>query len=268
MAMSPRISRQAYPSQDSINGMRYPDSPLESVGKLVEALNGWSTPDVLWFRGQSHKDWTLVPSLFRHARGMAGEAAMIKLFKQQSRPHLREMPASEWEWLFLMQHHRLPTRLLDWTQSPLVGLYFALFDKENRHAADDAALWFLDPVALTRQAGHRRLFERELLAFDVDEALTPYLPNEINPNAPAYPVAAIGPRNSARMVAQAGTFTITHAEPSPIEEVGDALHVWRMIIPSSEKPKLRNELDLLGVTEDLMFPDLDRVAQAAIRLLA
>ena len=193
---------------------------------------------------------------------------MIKLFKQQSRPHLRDMPVTEWEWLFLMQHHRLPTRLLDWTQSPLVGLYFALYDKEERHAADDAALWFLDPVALTRNAGIRRLFPRELLAFDVDPALTSYLPNEINQNAPAFPVAAIGPRNSPRMVAQAGTFTITHAEPTPVEEVGDKSHVWRMIIPASAKPELRKELDLLGVTEDLMFPDLDRVAQAAIRLLA
>ena len=156
---------------------------------------------------------------------MTGEAAMIKLFKQQSRPHLDEMPSSEWEWLFLMQHHRPPTRLLDWSQSPLVGVYFALYDKEEHHRNDDAALWFLDPVALTRHAGHRRLFSKELLAFDVDTALNPYLPNEINPKAPAYPVAGIGPRNSARMVAQAGTFTITHAEPTPVEEVGDPSHV-------------------------------------------
>ena len=74
---------------------------------------------------------------------------------------------------------------------------------------------------MTRHAGIRRLFEREHIAFDVDEALRSYLPNEINQNAPNYPVAAIGPRNSARMVAQAGTFTITHAEPTPVEEVGD-----------------------------------------------
>ena len=40
-----------------------------------------------------------------------------------------------------------------------------------------------------------------------------------------------------------------------------------MIIPTAVKQKLRRELDLLGMTEDLMFPDLDRVAQAAIRLL-
>jgi hypothetical protein len=248
--------------------MKHPDSTLESIGSLVSFLKDWATgTDILWFRGQANKDWKLTPSLFRHAKGMDGERAMIKVFKQQSRPHLRDQPSTEWEWLFLMQHHRLPTRLLDWTQSPLVGLYFALFDQYGKHDTEDAALWLLDPVALNQQAGYKRLFAQELLAFDVDASLTSYLPDEINPRAPAPPVAAIGPRNSVRMVAQAGTFTITHAEPTSIEDVGDASHIWRAIIPAASKSDLRRELELLGITEDLMFPDLDRVAEAAVRLL-
>lgn len=248
--------------------MRYPDTPLPNVSTLVTALSGWSSdPDaVLWFRGQANKEWKLIPSLFRHPKGLRGEQAMIKVFKQRSRPYLLDRPTSDWEWLFLMQHHRLPTRLLDWTQSPLAGLFFALFDKAN-HDSEDGALWFLDPVALNRQAGHRRLFAQELLAFDVDAVLTSYLPDEINPQAPNFPVAAIGPRNSPRMVAQAGVFTITHAEPTAIEEVGDANHVWRMIIPANAKVSLRRELSLLGISEELLFPDLDRVAQAAAELL-
>jgi hypothetical protein len=248
--------------------MRHPDVPLEKTSDLVDALRTWSTATKpTWFRGQCDKDWDLVPSLFRRPAGITAERAIIKVFKQQSRPYLTERPTSEWEWLFLMQHHRLPTRLLDWSQSPLVALYFALFDKDAKHESKDAALWVLDPIELNRSAGHRRLFELELLAFDVDDILDSYLPNEVNPNAPANPVAAIGPRNSPRMVAQTGTFTITHAEPLAIQNVGAGSHVWRLVIPAAAKPTLREELGLLGITEDLLFPDLDRVADAAMRLL-
>jgi hypothetical protein len=248
--------------------MRYQEVQLESIGELVEALKGWPTEGgPLWFRGQSNKKWGLVPSLFRYKKGIEGEGAIIKVFKQQSRPYLLEKPITEWEWLFLMQHHRLPTRLLDWSESPLVGLYFALADRSKKRNSDDAALWVLDPVALNKNAGHNRLFPKELLAFGADDVLDTFLPAQVNSKAPAYPVAAIGPRNSARMVAQSGTFTIAHADPTPLEKLHGGSHVWRMIIPPGAKDHLRQELALLGVGEDTLFPDLDRVADAAVRLL-
>ena len=249
--------------------MRYPDKNLTTMSDLVAGLRECAaTGKIVWYRGQADASWALTLAIARNPDHLKAELTIIKLFRQNAQPHLREYPGTDWEWVFLMQHHRAPTRLLDWSESPLLALYFALWDKSSEHEAKDAALWFLDPVALNRHAGHRRTFERDILAFDIDKDLEQYLPDQVNARkVELNPVAAIGPRNSPRMVAQAGTFTIMHATPIAIETVEDKQHVWRMVIPSAAKPELRKELALLGINEHSLFPDLDRVADIARGLL-
>ena len=247
--------------------MRYADRELGRIADLIESLRDFGAGTTgFWYRGQGDAAWPLIPSIGRNPAHLAAELTIIKTFKQHARPHLTSLPASDWEWIFLMQHHRAPTRLLDWTELPLVALYFAVSNQTED--ANEAALWFLDPIALNRQSGHRRSFSKDILAFDIDLALEQYLPDQVNARVTDLdPVAAIGPRNSPRMVAQAGTFTIMHATAVPVEAVGDASHVWRMIIPSAAKSNIREELGFLGITEGMMFPDLDRVAQTTRRLL-
>ena len=102
----------------------------------------------------------------------------------------------------------------------------------------------------------------------MDQELEQYLPDQVSAQKVTLnPVAAIGPRNSARMVAQAGTFTIMHANPIGVETVEDKQHIWRMMIPASSKAELRKELAMLGINEHSIFPDLDRVADIARGLL-
>lgn len=56
--------------------------------------------------------------------------------------------------LATMQHFRVPTRLLDWTYSAYVGLYFAF---EAVHECNDAALWAVNVSALHVEATLRAL---------------------------------------------------------------------------------------------------------------
>ena len=186
---------------------------------------------------------------------------------QNAVPHLDRLPTNEWEWMFMMQHHRAPTRLLDWSESPLAALYFAV--SEERHIRRDAAMWCLDPVALNSEARVTTFrFPGEIPAFGVDDVLKSYLPSLVDGSPTVMnTVAIIGPRNTARMAAQLGVFTINHREHIPIETIGAAKHAWRWIVPSSAKTNLRKELALLGVTTLTLFPELDHVANLAKELL-
>jgi hypothetical protein len=132
---------------------------------------------------------------------MKAENALIKRFMQNATPHITVPPRDEWEWMFLMQHHRAPTRLLDWSESPLAALYFAVSNKE--YAGAVGAVWCLKPVALNRAANLKFEFEAEIPAFGRDPVLESYLPSRVQENpSELFPVAIVGPRNTPRMAAQ------------------------------------------------------------------
>lgn len=211
--------------------------------------------------------WELVPSLARNKKHLPAELALYKRFVQNAVPHMPKVPVDEYEWMFVMQHHRAPTRLLDWSESPLTALYFAV--NETKHKKQDAAVWCLDPVALNVAANlKQKPNTQEIPAFGIDDVLDNYLPSRVD-SSPAQmrTVAIMGPRNTPRMNAQLGVFTINHREHASIETIGAAQHAWRLVIPAASKAILQNELTLLGFTALTLFPELDRVADVAKELL-
>lgn len=66
-----------------------------------------------------------------------------------------------------MQHYGVPTRLLDWSENPLVALYFAV---ENKDKETDAAIWMLRPNKLNTHAHINDKDEPDYIpSFDDDE---------------------------------------------------------------------------------------------------
>ena len=220
-----------------------------------------------WYRGQADASWSLKPSIARRGNAETTdlEVALTKKFRQNAVALLPRPPATEHEWLFLMQHHRLPTRLLDWSESPLVALYFAVEDVKS---SAECVVWCLNPVSLNK-LGHLETPLGDIPSFSSEDILENYLPSKVAAErmSKLNPLACIGPRNSARMYAQQGVFTITHRVATAIDSM-ENVELTKISFPEASLASLRAELKVLGVNRLSLFPDLDSVADLAKGTLA
>jgi FRG domain len=236
---------------------------ITSVPELLDALRQRSPDEIVWYRGHTSSDWDLLPSIARPPRSIAAELTVLKRFKQNAYPFLSSPLSTEWEWLFLMQHYGAPTRLLDWTDSPLIGLYFAVDDHES---TQDGCIWALRPIKLNEIARLIPSHPLDIPLFGQDDELNNYLPSHVHltpgmqSNTPA---AAIAPRQFERVVAQMGSFTITQRDQTPLQSLhGD--HLVQYIVPAATKQAIREELRYLRITRLTVFPELTNVAAQAL----
>jgi len=246
--------------------MKHNDAQVNSVGEIISSLQTSYNPptDTVWFRGHASNTWTLTPSLYRRPYKLEHEPTLLTRFKQNAIPLLAFRPSTSWEWLFLMRHHGCPTRLLDWSESPLVAAYFTC-EQNEKHDKEDGHLWCLNPTVMNEQWGMTGAHPGDIPAFGVGPYLEDFSPEKVS-STPGYkrqPAAAIATREAGRMTVQQSVFTIHHVRTEALEEFGDKKHVWRLVIPFASKPKIRKELALLGISRLSIFPDLDSVAKLA-----
>lgn len=224
------------------------------IVSLEQEFKGYD--GAIWYRGQSVAGWELVPGYYRITNAPP-ESTLIKRFRQ-SAAMLTSAPSIDvcFDWLFLMQHYGVPTRLLDWSESPLVALYFAV-DDPDKHGSEDAALWGLRPSELNKNANIIDKEEEFFIPAFEDDELGNYTVKSLKVGRTSLlPVAAIATRNNERIQAQHGVFTIHHHPKTPIENVGDSTHVTKYIIPADKKRHVLGQLQLLGITRFQLFPEL------------
>jgi hypothetical protein len=222
------------------------------------------------YRGDGDARWPLLTSLDKlggasppHTKADL-EEHILRNFIRYSRPYLGQRPVDEWEVLVTAQHHGLPTRLLDWTYSPLVAAHFATLNTERRC---DRAVWRLDWKSVHRCF---QLPELALLIQDLegilggDRPLTPWALFSTPPNAKPFACMLEPPSLDSRIVAQSATFTLCSDKLQSfdrfLEQHGLGSALTKFIIPAKETARFRDQLDLVDVDERRLFPDLDGVA--------
>jgi len=221
---------------------------LESVKQAKTELGN---PDVLWYRGHPNSRFYLLASLLRFKNGIDKEKQLFANFKKFSDRILKRRD-SDWETLFEMQHFGVPTRLLDWSETFGVALFFAATYNQSHHPDQDAALYLLDPLALNGLSGVGEVFRvpQDESKFNYTKIYWEHTP--FSPNAPI----AIEPIFiNDRMLAQRGVFTVHHDKIDPIEDTFPSA-IKKVIIPNGIMPACLEFLDLSNINIFSVFPDL------------
>lgn len=233
---------------------------LSEYLELVQEVSGqWQTQGTTiqpWFRGQEQATWSLVPGLYRGSIKSTLERELVRDFRLRSLPLLPSPPTHPLEWLFLMQHYGMPTRLLDWSENPLCALYFSV---RNFHSKSDGAVWILHPWYL-----NRKTIGMTSAPTSDQKSLTPYYQREHDDRIERrvrakLPVAVRPSHTTPRIQAQQGVFTLHGSSKLGLDQqLGQDLkfYLHKLIISGQRKKALLLELYRAGVREGSLFPDL------------
>ncbi len=227
----------------------------------------------LWFRGNNRVSFALLPTLYRHPEERTTEKLLLlerelmTRFRQRSIPYRTRDLSDDWEALFFMQHYGVPTRLLDWTENPLIALHFSLMYADlSKKKNASAVIWILDPVAWNRAALSHVSYSGGVLT-TIDGDLKGYAAGATTMGK--LPVALYGAHNSPRIVAQQGVFTIFGDDQTPIEKLARGKSfkgaLARIVVPPGKVRSIRKSLLAQGITETVVFPDLEGLAKETRR---
>ncbi|MCK5509823.1 MAG: FRG domain-containing protein [Desulfobacterales bacterium] len=188
------------------------------------------------FRGHRECGWDLLPMIDRVDHGGLTrddhEHLMIEEFNKKSRL-VRDLPfPNAWELHAVARHHGVPTRLLDWSESPLTALFFATLGQSQ----GDSVVWCYCYIAEDR-------------GLDINSYASPLKVKDI--------ILFDPPQLHPRIAGQSGQFTVHPTSSKDFDKWPGFLN--QIIIPKDNRSQIRHELFRLGIHYHNLFPDLNGI---------
>ncbi len=219
------------------------------------------------YRGLSKDSFNLSTSLNRNCKHLHAEleSSILRNFTKYAITEDPTLHHSVWKQMILGQHHGLPTRLLDWTYSPLTALHFATtennFDKMDKH---DCLIWKIDIEEI-----HALLPKKYDAMLDEENAgiFTVEMLDKIAGSTDEYDrdmgnrsmVIIEPPSIDPRIINQYSYFSIIPSEMNDIEKflADNTNNTVKYIIKKELRWRIRDMLDQLNINERIVYPGLD-----------
>ncbi len=276
---------------------------IKNVQAEWEAADLKYYPRNLWFRGQAD-DWPLLPKIMRLVvdqdsgkTTLYNELAILEAFTSLYRNYVTErFEERSTEFFSFMQHNGVPTRLLDWTESAMMALYFAVADV-RLGASELPVVWimapgFLNQYSLNLPVGLGAVLSENpfvgarmwMIGYVADPANWPidaaerpvfdgFVQRQVSDTSAGSPTVEratcythllFTPGRAATCASRrrrgvSRCMALTHF-PSSLS-ISDVAFLRKVIIDPTRAGPIREELRVTGITPLSVFPDLEGLSQ-------
>lgn len=243
---------------------------VKNVDELFELISSFSNCCV--YRGQANSEWSLNSALDRACpseKRIHYEIISLQEFKRNAIHYLMfdKLPSSTLGWLSIMQHHGIPTRLVDFSESPFIALFFAITPMMNCYNSfTEGAIFVLDYrkiMKISKEKGKSIGINWDILLPDKNDALFDICSEiEYSDNIPTLGICLEPSITNLRLHRQQGTFFLSSNIRKSISETLSMDYyqddvVSKIVFPEKIKYDIYNRLRLMNINFSNLYCDID-----------